>query len=90
MAEKNKAQEQGYRERFLKKAWEWLDKNFHKFSEPVKVKIAVALCGKDIPQELHGKGFGDTKIIIVRDEEDKNGNDIGSIREEVSKEVSAI
>lgn len=54
------------KEIFVGKCWQYLDDNFHKFNENNKIKIALELCKKDIPQEIQGSGI-ETKIIIIRD-----------------------
>ena len=42
------------KELFLGKCWEYLDDNFHKFGQANKIKIALALAQKDLPQEVKG------------------------------------
>ena len=46
--------EKTIKELFLGKCWAYLDDNFHKFSEENKIKIALALTTKDLPQEMLG------------------------------------
>ena len=46
--------EKTIKELFVGKCWSYLNDNFHKFSEPNKIKIALELCKKNIPQELEG------------------------------------
>jgi hypothetical protein len=38
----------------LAKMWEYLRDNFHKFSDHNKIKVALALSVKDLPQEIQG------------------------------------
>jgi hypothetical protein len=45
----------GVRERVIAKLWAYMDDNFHKFSEANKMKLMVAICGKNIPQQLDGE-----------------------------------
>lgn len=47
-------QEKAVKELFLGKCWQYLDDNFHKFTEANKIKIALALATKDLPQEVSG------------------------------------
>ena len=36
------------------KTWEYLNDNFHKFSQANKIKVALAICTKDMPTEITG------------------------------------
>lgn len=47
-------QERSLKELFVGKCWKYLDDNFHKFVERDRIKIALTLCTKDIPQEVTG------------------------------------
>lgn len=38
----------------LEKGWTYLNDNFHKFTEENRIKIALALCTKDMPTQLSG------------------------------------
>jgi len=42
----------GVRGEVLNKSWSYLRDNFHKFSEANKIKIALALTTKNIPQQF--------------------------------------
>lgn len=47
------------RERLLQrkvidKCWHYLNANFHNFTEQNKIRIIIALCSKDMPQEIQG------------------------------------
>lgn len=57
--------EKNVKELFLGKCWEYLNDNFHKFTEVNKIKIALALAVKDIPQQVEGL---DLKQIVVMGE----------------------
>lgn len=46
--------EKSIKELLLGKTWTYLHDNFHKFRKIEKIKIALALCTKDIPQEHTG------------------------------------
>lgn len=48
-------QEKTIKELFVGKCWEYLNNNFQKFSQTNKIKIALELCKKDIPQEINGE-----------------------------------
>ena len=48
------AREKSVKELLLGKTWDYLNDNFHKFKQPIKIKISLALCQKDMPQELTG------------------------------------
>lgn len=39
---------------FVGICWEYLNNNFHKFTETNKIKIALELCKKDLPTQLEG------------------------------------
>ena len=46
--------EKSVKELLLGKTWQYLHDNFHKFKQAQKIKIALALCQKDMPQEIQG------------------------------------
>ena len=48
--------EKSVKELLLGKTWEYLNDNFHKFKQAQKIKIALTLCSKDIPQEIEHSG----------------------------------
>lgn len=48
-------QEMNIKTKFIARMWKYLDDNFHKFSGPNQIKIALALSLKDIPQEVTGQ-----------------------------------
>ena len=37
------------------KCWDYLNDNFHKFSDGNKLKVALELCKKNMPQEMTGQ-----------------------------------
>jgi len=47
--------EKNIKELFIGKCWTFLHDNFHKFSLPNQIKIALELAKKDIPQVLDGE-----------------------------------
>lgn len=61
--------EKTIKELFIGKCWEYLNHNFHRFSQSNKIKIALALAQKDLPQEVHGL----SQQIVVMNEITKNG-----------------
>jgi hypothetical protein len=50
------------KEKVLSKCWDYINNNFNKFTPEVKVKVALELCKKDIPQEVKGDLFGSSEI----------------------------
>lgn len=46
--------EKTYKEIVIGRCWEYLDDNFHKFSEANKIRICLALVQKDIPTKMEG------------------------------------
>lgn len=68
--------EKTIKELFVGHCWTYLNDNFHKFTETNKIKIALELCKKDIPQEVTGsfqvvrmptiqKGAGEAAADVV-------------------------
>lgn len=57
-------QEKTIKSLFIGKCWEYLSVNFRKFTQDNKIKIALELCKKNLPQEIEGKGF-ESKTTIV-------------------------
>lgn len=54
----------------VKNVWQWTLENFHKLSEANKIKISIAIMGRDMATKIEGKiEGGETKIIIIRSEE---------------------
>ncbi len=47
--------EKQLREAVLDSCWEYLRDNFHKFSEANQLKVSIALCTKNLPQEINGE-----------------------------------
>lgn len=47
-------QEKAIKELFIGECWSYLRDNFHKFNETNKIKIALTLAQKDIPQKVEG------------------------------------
>ena len=46
--------EKSAKELLMGTSWKYLLDNFHKFKQASKIKIALTLCSKDIPQEIIG------------------------------------
>lgn len=57
--------EKTIKELFVGHCWSYLNDNFHKFTETNKIKIALELCKKDIPQEMKGN-FTVTKMPTIQ------------------------
>lgn len=53
------------KENVVRKCWKFFDDNFHKFNQLNKIKIALALCTKDMPTQLEGDGFGTNIYNII-------------------------
>jgi hypothetical protein len=49
------AREKTIKELFIGTCWSYLSDNFHKFTEANKIKIALTLAQKDLPQEVKGQ-----------------------------------
>jgi hypothetical protein len=52
------------REDVLKKCWSYLRDNFHKFNQANKIKVALALCTKDLLDD--GINGSIRQLIIIR------------------------
>jgi len=58
------SRDKNVREQVLNMCWEYLRDNFHKFSEANKLKAALSLSSRTIPQEVQGV----SQQIIVMNE----------------------
>lgn len=47
--------EKSLKELLIHKSWQYLHDNFHKFTETNKIKIALELCKKDLPNQIEGE-----------------------------------
>ena len=56
--------EKSVKELLLGKTWQYLNDNFHKFKQAQKIKIALTLCQKDMPQEFTGLS---QQIVVMND-----------------------
>lgn len=76
------AQQETVRQKVLSKLWEYVDQNFHKFSEPNKLKVVVALCAKSMPQVIEGN-YSVTKLgkvtVDTKDLEMNLGNRVADL-----------
>jgi hypothetical protein len=59
-------QEKAIKELFVGKCWEYLNDNFHKFTEANKIKIALTLATKDIPMALEHSGTIDVNVFTEK------------------------
>lgn len=50
------------KEEVLSKCWLYLQTNFNKFDKDTKIKVALELCKKNIPQEVKGDLFGSSEV----------------------------
>lgn len=57
------------KELFIGHCWEYLNQNFHKFNETNRIKIALELCKKDVPQEFKGNLSITQMGLIKKDEQ---------------------
>ena len=57
--------EKTLKELMLGKCWEYLNDNFHKFTEANKIKVSLALLQKDMPNKMEG-GFNVTQMPTVK------------------------
>ncbi len=46
---------QSTKKRVIENSWNYILENFHKFNEHNKIKIALAVIGKDMPTKLEGE-----------------------------------
>ena len=55
--------EKTIKELFIGKCWDYLNDNFHKFTDDNKLKVALELCKKNLPQEIEGNI--NTNIVMM-------------------------
>jgi hypothetical protein len=60
---KSIASDKSIKQLFVGKCWDYLNTNFHRFSETNKIKIALAMVQKDMPTQL--EGGQENKIVVV-------------------------
>lgn len=63
--------EKRVKELFVQRCWEYLHDNFHKFNEANKIKIALAICTKNMPTQLEPVSERQMKVVIIRDEKEE-------------------
>jgi len=78
--------EQSIKQLFIGKCWSYLDNNFHKFSEGNKIKIALELCKKDIPQVMEGE-LKFTAMSVIRIEAQPMELDLGEIPDAIKERM---
>ncbi len=66
--------------RVVGKLWTWLDENFHKLSEPNKLKIISVICPKTLPQIIEATNTNINKMESVKIEENPLEFTIGNNR----------
>lgn len=62
---KSKSDNLDVKTRVIHKMWEYIDQNFHKFSENNQIKVSLALVKKDMPTQLEGE-VSETIINIIK------------------------
>lgn len=65
------------REMAIDKFWQYLYTNFDNFSEDKKIKIAVAICPKSMPQIIEGN-YNVTKMPTVKVDDKEQEYNLGS------------
>lgn len=55
--------EKTLRELVVEKCWQYLNDNFHKLSEPNKLKAALTISSKSLPQEV--TGMNQQQIVMM-------------------------
>lgn len=80
--------EKTIKELFTKTCWEYLRDNFHKFSETNKIKIALTLAQKDMPQEMKGT-YSVTQMKQIETSGEKIVFNVGDQPVEVAPDVSS-
>lgn len=71
-------EEKGYKERVVRKCWEYLNDNFHKFSEANKLRVSLELVKKDMPTHVEGLESLQSRLIVVypsKEEKNESGNE---------------
>lgn len=64
--------------------YDYLNDNFHKFTDANKLKVSLALATKMAPSNVEGERVGgDTKVIIIKDS-NGNQNQDGTISRPIS------
>jgi hypothetical protein len=51
------------RNKVINICWEYLYENFHKFTDSNKIKVGLAICTKNIPQQVDG--VNPTQVVIM-------------------------
>jgi hypothetical protein len=67
------------RHKVIDNCWEWLNSNFSKLTEQNKIKVVLAICGKNVPQEVISNAR-DMNVVIV-----KNGEPVGNTPQTISR-----
>ena len=65
----------------IEKAWDIVGEflNDEKLDRNYRLQYAIDIVKRNIPQEIKGQGFGDTKIIILQRKEESGKNPNGEI-----------
>jgi len=55
----------GVREKVIENCWHYLYDNFHKLSDSNKIKVALAISTKNIPQKV--EGMNQSQVVVMND-----------------------
>lgn len=72
------AQQETVRQKVLTKLWDYVDENFHKFTDANKIKIVVSLCSRSMPQIIEGN-YSVTKMPTVKIDDKEQELNFGRI-----------
>ena len=81
-----KHSEQSIKKLMVHKSWQYLHDNFHKFNQANKIKIALELCKKDIPQVYEGE-VKYTAMSVIKIDDKRLDLQIGEIPDNIKKRM---
>ena len=82
-----KHSQQSIKQLMVHKSWQYLHDNFHKFNERNKIKIALELCKKDIPQVMEGE-IRYTAMSVIKIDNKAQELNIGEIPDNIRNKIS--
>lgn len=62
----------------IRKTWDYINDNFHKFNDNNKIKIALAVMGKDMPNKIEGELTTYTKMDRIEKDGKPMEHKVGS------------
>lgn len=71
------AQQESKRQAVLTKMWDYLDDNFHKFTEEKKIKLLCVIIPRSMPQIIEGN-YQVTKMPSVKIDDKQQELNLGS------------